>query len=75
MRYEETKKNPGIKAEKTILHDGEVRLLRALNDNNVAQRERLCIMPLDTAAPAHPARVFTNQCTPSASLCAIFLTL
>ncbi len=24
MRYEEDKKNSGIKAEKTILHDGEV---------------------------------------------------
>ena len=27
MRYEESKKNPGVKAEKTIFHDGEVPLL------------------------------------------------
>ena len=30
MRYEENKRNPGIKAEKTILHDGEVQLTQSM---------------------------------------------
>ena len=30
MRYEENKRNPGIKAEKTILHDGEVELAQSM---------------------------------------------
>ena len=30
MRYEENKRNPSIKAEKTILHDGEVHYLQGV---------------------------------------------
>ena len=52
MRYEENKKNPGIKAEKTILHDGEVEFLRLLSSDKYYIANRPSIMPPHTAAPA-----------------------
>lgn len=67
MRYEESKKNPGIKAEKTILHDGEVHPLRALCGKNVAQQERLCMAPLRRRSTCRPwkglHRLFQTLCS------------